>query len=174
MRPKSIMWGHMGKKWVWKMPGEGLTDRLVQQTVKFGGDFLMIWGCMSWECNQNWWKDGCWPFHQHFGWLTSRINQVLQEKAIWCSLSAGQWPQTQEQEGPKMASRQWIWIVVWPPQSADVHLIEHLWHHLKTRLRDCKRPILVITELWERVQKKWEAIPASVCQNLILSMPRRV
>ena len=42
------------------------------------------------------------------------------------------------------------------------------------RLADCKRPILVITELWERVQKKWEAIPASVCQNLILSKPRRV
>ena len=24
------------------------------------------------------------------------------------------------------------------------------------------------------IQKEWEAIPASVCQNLILSMPRRV
>ena len=65
-------------------------------------------------------------------------------------------------------------ILVWPPQSADVHPIEHLWHHLKTSLGDCKSPLLLITELWERVQKKWEAIPASVCQNLILSMPRRV
>ena len=34
MRPKSIIWGQMGKEWVWKMPGEGLSDRLVQQTVK--------------------------------------------------------------------------------------------------------------------------------------------
>ena len=42
MRPKSIIWGQMGKKWVWKMPGEGLSDRLLQQTVKFGGGFLMI------------------------------------------------------------------------------------------------------------------------------------
>ena len=64
--------------------------------------------------------------------------------------------------------------MVWPPQSADVHAIEHLSHYLKSRLGDCKRPILVITELWERVQKKWEAIPASVCHNLILSIPRRV
>ena len=31
------------------MPGEGLSDRLVQGMVKFGGGFLMIWGCMSWE-----------------------------------------------------------------------------------------------------------------------------
>ena len=31
-----------------------------------------------------------------------------------------------------------------------------------------------VTELWERVQKEWEAIDQSVCQNLISSMPRRV
>ena len=42
MRPKSIMWGQMGQKWVWKMPGDELSDRLVQQMVKFGGGFLMI------------------------------------------------------------------------------------------------------------------------------------
>ena len=31
------------------MPGERLSDRLVQGTVKFGGGSLMIWGYMSWE-----------------------------------------------------------------------------------------------------------------------------
>ena len=31
------------------MPGEGLSGRLVQGTVKFGGGSLMIWGCMFWE-----------------------------------------------------------------------------------------------------------------------------
>ena len=34
--------GSDGKKWVWKMPGEGLSDGLVQGTVKFGGGSLMI------------------------------------------------------------------------------------------------------------------------------------
>ena len=41
--------GSDGKKWVWKMPGERFSDRLVQGTVKFGGGSLMIWGCMFWE-----------------------------------------------------------------------------------------------------------------------------
>jgi hypothetical protein len=41
--------GSGGKKWMWKKPGEGLTDRLVQGTVKFRGGSLMIWGCMFWE-----------------------------------------------------------------------------------------------------------------------------
>ena len=31
-----------------------------------------------------------------------------------------------------------------------------------------------ILQLWERVQKEWDAIPPAVCQNLIESMPRRV
>jgi len=29
-------------------------------------------------------------------------------------------------------------------------------------------------ELWEHVEKEWEGIGASVCQNLIEGMPRRV
>ena len=31
-----------GRKWVWKMPGEGLSVRLVEGTVKFGGGSIMI------------------------------------------------------------------------------------------------------------------------------------
>ena len=37
------------RKWVWKKSGEGLSDRLVEGTVKFGGGSIMIWGCMTWE-----------------------------------------------------------------------------------------------------------------------------
>ena len=41
--------GSDGWKWVWKKQGEGLSDRLVQGTLKFGGGSLMLWGCMTWE-----------------------------------------------------------------------------------------------------------------------------
>jgi len=41
--------GSDGKLWVWKREGEGLNDRLVQGTVKFGGGSLMFWGCMFWK-----------------------------------------------------------------------------------------------------------------------------
>ena len=55
---KKIIWsdetkinhlGSDGHKWVWKKAGEGLSDRLVEGTVKFGGGSLMIWGCMTWQ-----------------------------------------------------------------------------------------------------------------------------
>ena len=31
-----------------------------------------------------------------------------------------------------------------------------------------------ITELWERVQKKWDDLDLSICQTLIESMPSRM
>ena len=33
---------------VWKGVGEGLSNRLVEGTVKFGGGSVMLWGCMLW------------------------------------------------------------------------------------------------------------------------------
>ena len=34
---------------MWKKAEEGLNDRLVESTVKFGGGNLMLWRCMFWE-----------------------------------------------------------------------------------------------------------------------------
>jgi len=73
-----------------------------------------------------------------------------------------------------VAPREWITTHGVAPQSADLNPIEHLCHHLKTRLRDYERPPSGIVELWERAQKEWNDIPASVCQNLGESMPRRI
>ena len=41
--------GSDGRKWAWKRAGEGLSDRLVEGTVKFGGGSVMLWGCRTWE-----------------------------------------------------------------------------------------------------------------------------
>jgi hypothetical protein len=41
--------GSDGKQWVWKQVGDGLIEREVQGTVKFGGGNIMVWGCMSWN-----------------------------------------------------------------------------------------------------------------------------
>jgi len=38
--------GSDGRKWMWKKAGEGLSDRLVEGTVKFRRGSVMVWGCM--------------------------------------------------------------------------------------------------------------------------------
>ena len=35
-----------GRKWVWKKQGEGLSDRLVKGTLKYGGGSVMVLGCI--------------------------------------------------------------------------------------------------------------------------------
>ena len=34
---------------MWKEKGEGLSNRLVEGTVKYGKENLMMWGCISWH-----------------------------------------------------------------------------------------------------------------------------
>ena len=50
---KTVVWsdetkinclGSDGRQWVWKKAGEGLSERLVKGTKKFGGGSLMMWG----------------------------------------------------------------------------------------------------------------------------------
>ena len=41
--------GSDGRKWAWKKAGEGLSNRLVEGTLKFEGGSLMMWGCMTWH-----------------------------------------------------------------------------------------------------------------------------
>jgi hypothetical protein len=65
-------------------------------------------------------------------------------------------------------------VIEWPAQSPDLNPIEHLWFYLKKKLGEYENPPKGITELWERVEMEWNNIPASVCQNLIESMHRRV
>ena len=43
------MLGSDGRKWVWKERGQGLIEREVQGTKKFGGGSMMMWECMTWD-----------------------------------------------------------------------------------------------------------------------------
>jgi hypothetical protein len=58
-------------------------------------------------------------------------------------------------------------VLLWPAQSPDLNPIEHLWNYLKRKLAGYEEQPKGILELWERVEKEWEAIPSEVCQNLI-------
>src|SRR5690242_14425213 len=42
-QPSRLRW----RNWVWRKPGEAVTKRHIQPTVKYGGGCLMIWGCMT-------------------------------------------------------------------------------------------------------------------------------
>ena len=89
---------------------------------------------------------------------------------------------SQQDSDPKHAckkAKEWsknhqIKLMPWPAQSPDLNPTERLWQHLKRRLGGHPTPPGGISELWERAEKEWEAIPQSACRDLVETMPRRI
>ena len=170
--------GSDGRGIVWKFPGEGLSDRLMEGTVKFGGGSVMMWGCMMWE--------GVGYACKIDGRMNAELyTQILEEDFSASITYYGKSSEDiifQQDNDPKHTSRlaqNWfetngIKVLPWPAQSPDMNPIEHLWDHQKKRLSEYPHPPGGMLELWERVEKEWEKIPKEVCQNLIESMPRRI
>ena len=138
----------------------------------------MFWGCMLW--------DGVGYGTKIDGKMDAQLYTNILEDELQESIKYYGYKATdiifQQDNDPKHTSKMaktWmedhdLEVMVWPPQSADLNPIEHLWTHLKARLCEYETPASGIAELWEQVQTEREAIPASVCQNLIESMPSRV
>jgi transposase len=170
--------GSDGRKWAWKRAGEGLNDRLVEGTLKFGGGSLMMWGCMLWEGVGY----GC----KIDGRMNAELYTKILEDELQQSLEYYGKDVTdiifQQDNDPKHKSQlatQWFrdheyTVMVWPSQSADLNPIEHCWGYLKRKLNDYPESPKGILELWERAEEEWNKIPKEVCQGLIESMPRRM
>jgi len=170
--------GSDGCKWAWKRPGEGLSDRLVEGTVKFGGGSVMVWGCMGW--------DGVGYAAKIDGRMDGDLYLQILKDELQNSLELyGLNPSDvifQQDNDPKDTCKkvkEWLdgqefRTMVWPAQSPDLNPIEHLWAHLKRRLAEYEYPPKGILELWARIEEEWDKIPVEVCQGLIESMPRRV
>jgi hypothetical protein len=170
--------GSDGKKWAWKKTGEGLSDRLVEGTLKFGGGSLMMWGCMLWEGVGYGCKiDGRMDAEMY----TQILEDELQQSLEFYGMTAANIIFQQDND-PKHKSKKAIkWledheytVMVWPAQSPDLNPIEHLWRILKIKLGEYSEPPKGILELWERAEAEWNKIGKEVCQGLIESMPRRV
>ena len=170
--------GSDGRKWAWKKKGEGLSDRLVEGTVKFGGGSVMVWGCMLWNgpgyaAKIDGRMDG--PLYVQI------LEDDLQGSLEYYGFTADDiiFQQDNDPKHTSKVAKQWfedhgMEPLKWPAQSPDLNPIEHLWDHIKRKLGEYEHPPKGILELWERIQVEWNGISKEVCQNLIESMPRRV
>jgi hypothetical protein len=75
--------------YVWKIKGEKLTSREVQDIIKFEGGSLMVWGCIGWNDGgfSVRWRGGCmlnsmWPFWREDCYRTWKILEFLQMKSF--------------------------------------------------------------------------------------------
>ncbi len=150
----------------------------MKQTVKHGGGSIKLWGCMT--------SSGVGYMCQIEEILDSKLYLEILEHELANTIEYYQLDEEkvifQHDNDPKHTAKtvknyikdQNYKVLTWPSQSPDLNPIEHLWAHLKRELNKYETPAKGMNMLWERVQETWEKITPEICQNLILSMPRRI
>ena len=169
--------GSDGRCYCYKMPGEELSKRTVQPTVKHGGGSTMVWGAMTMQgvgrmcvisgimdaqkyvkiLDQNLLATACDHWMHHTSFIFQQDGDPKHTSA-----TAQDWFQGNQ-----------IDVLEWPSQSPDLNPIKHLWGHLKWRLNSYENHPTSIYELECWIEKEWNSIDPEVCQKLIASMPER-
>ena len=138
----------------------------------------MIWGCMCWE--------GAGFMCKIDGKMNGELYESILKNELKKSVDwYGQNIQDiifQHDNDPKHTCKRvkkWlekekIQVLDWPAQSPDLNPIEHLWHYLKSKVREYNEPPRGEEEHWRRIEEQWNKIPKEKCQRLIASMPRRI
>ena len=164
--------GSDGIQWVWRRPGDE-NEKCMVPTVKHGGGSVLLWGCMS--------SAGVGELHFIDGIMDSNMYcHILKEKMLPSLHALGRGAIFQQDNDPKHTSKFTTEFLTkhkvkkldWPSMSPDLNPIEHLWGVLKRKVEQ-HRP-KSINALKEVILEEWRKIDASVCLELVHSMPRRI
>ena len=160
--------------YVRRRKGEEFLPECINQTVKFGGGSVMMWGCIS--C------DGGRPLVKVNGKMKAiDYIQLLNTSLLLCMSTMGSTIEFMDDNAPChraetvanwMSAKIFNRMEVWPPQSPDLNPIEHVWDILGDKVQEKKPKNL--KELEKMLQEEWKKISVLDIQNLINSMPRRV
>jgi transposase len=180
-----------GMRYMWvqsnnepKVKAGNIDPKLVMPTVKHGGGSIMVWGCMTW--------DGPGFLTRIDSTLDSELYiRILQDELLdtvdWYNIDPEQFIFQQDNDPKHTAKAVKSYLatiglteatgrlLTWPSNSPDLNPIEHLWEHLKKKLRERGSIPEGMLDLWKRVNDIWEEeTPMEVCRNLIRSMPERM
>ncbi len=63
-------------------------------------------------------------------------------------------------------------VMEWPNMSPDLNPIVHMWGILKRKVQ--KHHVSNIQQLRDVIMEEWKRMPATTCESLVNSMPRRI
>lgn len=171
------LYGADGRDRVYRRPGERYAQCTFTERVSYQGGSIMVWAGITLDSRTELVIVGN-------GSLTAvrYIQEILEEHVLPHALFIGDtFTLMQDNARPHTArcvdeylSEVGIARMDWPARSPDLNPIEHVWDHLKRRVRGRKPRPTSIEELKTAVLEEWEAIPQENIKNLILSMQNRV
>lgn len=179
---KIQLFGSEGRQRCWKIPGESLSSRTVNPTVKHGGGNVMIWGLHDFT-----W---CWIYiyvcaRSTTAWTATFTGRSSLAKCSTLSstmtlIAVVQFSSTTTTPNT-LRRRRWNgWTTttsLFCPGLRSLRIlipIEHLWSELKRRVHDSGTIIKNIDELWDWVQVEWNKIPQEFIDSLYTTMPQPI
>ena len=175
---KVEIFGCRRRQFVRRRAGERYNNECLQATVKHGGGSLQVWGCIS--------ANGVGDLVRINGILNAeKYRQILIHHAIPSGRRMiGTKFILQQDNDPKHTAnviknylqrkeeQEVLEVMVWPPQSPDLNIIESVWDYMK-RQKDLRKPTST-EHLWLVLQDVWNNLPAEFLQKLCASLPRRI
>lgn len=167
-----------GIKWCWKKRGQPFEDRVVSQTMKFGGGKILVWGCFTVHgVGFARLIEGKMNALKYQGILEDQLEQTFS----WYDLDKNDSifmhdndPKHTAKSTVKFLQNKQIQTMKWPAQSPDMNPIENLWSYVKKQLSLSTSLPKNSHELWERFMTVWSSISEIYCRKLIESMPERI
>lgn len=166
-----------GRGRTWRRPGERFAECTFSPRVPFGGGSIMFWGGICYEARTE-------LVVVRGASMNARryVENILQDHVVpFAPLIGEEFLFMQDNARPHVGIMVLDYLhevgirrMDWPPKSADMNPIEHVWDLLKKRVRQRIPTPENLQQLEQVVLEEWENIPQETIQNLLRGMQRRM
>lgn len=177
--------------WVFRTPVQKWHKDYVQMYHKGKDISVMVWACFWGKANGGIGRSELYIMDRDFeskkhGYSAQSYIEVLEDQLPKCWEPGLEFMQDNASIHTARVVRDWfkemgIPLIDWPPMSPDLNPIEHVWWHLKKKVLDMHPELQfmgageeAMAALESALREAWTALPDSLFESLIQSMPRRV
>ena len=164
-----------GRTRVWRRRGERYADSCIQETDRWGGGSVMVWGGISFNHKT--------PLITINGNLNAQryIDEVLRPTVIPFMVGHQDVNLFQQDNARAHSARlttafinnNHVQTLPWPAFSPDLSPNEHLWDQIGQAVRRRQPPPVTLRQLEIALREEWTNIPQHRIRRLVRSMPRR-